>query len=112
MARTMQIRLGAKQVVRSDSSIGGYKPGLTAAEYWERGRYEWVFNADRALACDEVELISSGEDGEVVLAVATVEAVFKIGGRYGIEGKLVEDDPRIGLVTTHPHPSRNPIAYF
>ena len=42
----------------------------------------------------------------------TKAGVFKIGGRYGIEGKLIEDDPRIGSVTTHPHPSRNPIAYF
>jgi hypothetical protein len=38
--------------------------------------------------------------------------VFKAGGRYAIDGKLLLNDPRVGKPTTTPHRSRNSIGYF
>lgn len=72
----------------------------------------WVLKLDRALAQDEVQIISPAEDGEIVLAVAEIKGVTKHGDRFALESRLLAGDPRVGQPTTTLHPSRNSIAYF
>lgn len=64
---------------------------LTFSEGSPVARIEWVFNADWALKSDEVVIIALTSEGEIVLAVATIELVFEVGGRHGNGGKLLED---------------------
>ncbi|MGK5555828.1 hypothetical protein ACSNOI_29840 [Actinomadura kijaniata] len=82
---------------------------MSEDEAWIAGRGVWKFNADRALAEDEVQIIDS--DG-TVLAVARIEGIRKCGDRYALEGELLRGDPRVGQPTTTPHRSRNPVTYI
>lgn len=112
----LQIRLGRFQAAESDDPLGrstiGYHPtGMTEAEAWTAGRGVWVLKLDRALAQDEVQIISPAP-GEMVLAVAKITGVTKHGDRFALEGQLQVGDPRVGQPTATPHPSRNSIAYF
>lgn len=113
----LQIRLGTLRAAESDDRLGrstvGYHPaGMTEAEAWTAGRGVWVLRLDRALAQDEVQIVSPADAGEVVLAVAKITGVTKHGDRFALEGQLLAGDPRVGKPTTTPHPSRNSIAYF
>ncbi|MFG2454556.1 hypothetical protein ACGFSG_34885 [Streptomyces sp. NPDC048512] len=82
---------------------------MTEEEAWQAGRGIWKFNADRALAQDEVQIVNA--EG-VVLAVATITGISKHHGRYALEGELRRGDSRVGKSTTTPHRSRNSVAYF
>lgn len=81
----------------------GWRTGMTEDEAWEAGRGIWKFNADRALAQDEVQIINTAG---VVLAVATITGISKHHGRYALEGELRRGDTR-GR-DTHHHPSPVP----
>lgn len=91
------------------SSIGWF-PGMSQDEAWLAGRGVWKFNADRALAQDEVQIVNT--DG-LVLAVAEITGIRKCdGGRFALEGTLRRGDARVGKPTATPHRSRNSVAYF
>ncbi|WP_244900439.1 hypothetical protein [Streptomyces nanshensis] len=82
---------------------------MTETQAWQAGRGIWKFNADRALAQEEAQIITT--DGEV-LAVAKITGITKHGDRYALEGELLLGDPRVGKPTETPHRSRNSVAYF
>ncbi|MBY8844614.1 hypothetical protein [Streptomyces sp. SP2-10] len=74
---------------------------MTEDEAWQAGRGIWKFNADRALAQDEVQIVNT--EG-LVLAVATITGISKHGDRYALEGELLRGDARVGKPTTTPPP--------
>jgi hypothetical protein len=109
----LQIQLGPERDAPAHDWLGrstvGARPGMTEAEAWQAGRGVWKFNADRALAQDEAQIVDT--DG-MVLAVATITGVTKCGDRYALEGSLLASDARVGKPTTTPHRSRNSVGYF
>ncbi|WP_127361661.1 hypothetical protein [Actinacidiphila soli] len=108
----LQIQLAAERAAVNDSmgrTLIGWRPGMSEDEAWEAGRGVWKFNADRALAQDEVQIVSP--EG-TVLALATITGISKHGDRYALEGELLRGDPRVGRITSTPHRSRNSVAYF
>ncbi|MFE5084439.1 hypothetical protein [Streptomyces mirabilis] len=109
----LQIQLGPERPAEPGDSLGrstiGWRPGMTEDEAWEAGRGIWKFNADRALAQDQVQIVNT--EG-LVLAVATITGITKHQGRYALEGELLRRDVRVGKPTTTPHRSRNSVAYF
>lgn len=109
----LQIQLGPERPAAPDDSLRrstiGWRPGMTEDEAWEAGRGIWKFNADRALAQDEVQIVNT--EG-VVLAVAAITGISKHHGRYALEGELRRGDGRVGKFTATPHRSRNSVAYF
>ncbi|MFJ8955206.1 hypothetical protein ACIRO1_34450 [Streptomyces sp. NPDC102381] len=109
----LQIQLGAERPADPDDSLGrttlGWHPGMGEEEAWQAGRGIWKFNADRALAQDEVQIINT--EG-TVLAVAEISGISKHGDRYALEGDLLHGDPRVGRPTPSPHLSRNPVTYI
>lgn len=114
----LQIQIGPdRHVDPATDPLGrsrvGYHVGMSEREAWEIGRGTWRLNVDRALAQDEVQIVSP--DG-IVLAVAKLWGIVKPKarepGRYALDGELVPGDPRVGQLTTTPHRSRNSVAYF
>ncbi|MFI6030812.1 hypothetical protein [Amycolatopsis magusensis] len=109
----LQIQLGQGRPAPADdwldrSRIGSW-PGMTEQDAWEAGRGVWVFNTDRALKQDEVQIVDLNG---TVLAVARITGITKCGDRYALEGELLLGDARVGQPTATPHPSRNSVAYF
>ncbi|MFF2653527.1 hypothetical protein [Streptomyces sp. NPDC058045] len=82
---------------------------MSQDEAWLAGRGIWKFNADRALAQDEAQIIAL--DG-TVLAVARITGITKHRDRYALEGHVLRGDPRVGRATPSPHLSRNPVTYI
>lgn len=109
----LQIQLGPERPAKPGDRLGrstiGWRPGMTEDEAWQAGRGIWKFNADRALAQDEVQIVNT--EG-LVLAVATITGISKHGDRYALEGELLRGDARVGKPTATPHRSRNSVAYF
>jgi len=110
----LQIQLGADRSVDPhkdwlDRSRIGSRPGISEPDAWLAGRGVWKFNADRALAEDEAQVVDTQG---LVLAVATITGITKCGDRYALEGNLLVGDPRVGQPTPTAHPSRNPVAYI
>ncbi|MFD6225987.1 hypothetical protein ACFWFZ_03780 [Streptomyces sp. NPDC060232] len=73
---------------------------MTEAEAWEASRGIWKFNADRALAQDEVQIVNT--EG-TVLALARITGISKHGDRYALEGEVLRGDSRVGQPTPWPH---------
>lgn len=109
----LQIQIGPEKAADPDDSLGrstiGWHQGMAEDEAWEAGRGIWKFNADRALAQDEVQIVNT--EG-LVLAVATITGISKHGDRYALQGELLRGDARVGKPTATPHRSRNSVAYF
>ncbi|WP_331727341.1 hypothetical protein OG871_40110 (plasmid) [Kitasatospora sp. NBC_00374] len=109
----LQIQIGPERPARSDDLLGrttiGWREGMSEDEAWLAGRGIWKFNADRALAQHEVQIVNTAG---TVLAVATITGVTKKEDRYALEGDLQRGDPRVGRPTAHPHRSRNSVGYF
>jgi hypothetical protein len=109
----LQIQIGPEKPADPDDALKrstvGWRPGMTEGEAWEAGRGVWKFNADRALAQDEVQIINA--EG-IVLAVAKVTGITKHGDRYALQGKLLHGDERVGRPTETRHRSRNSVGYF
>ncbi|MEC3974237.1 hypothetical protein [Amycolatopsis sp. H20-H5] len=111
----LQIQLGHERPVDpandwlERSRVGSW-PGMSEEQAWITGRGVWVFNTDRALRQDEVQIV---DPSGTVLAVARIDGITKCGDRhYALEGSLLLGDPRVGNPTPTPHPSRNAVAYF
>ncbi|MET9415360.1 hypothetical protein ABZY03_14485 [Streptomyces klenkii] len=81
---------------------------MTESQAWEVGRGVWKFNADRALAQEEAQIVNT--DG-IVLAVARITGISKHGDRFALEGEVLRGDARVGRPTPWPHRSRNPVTY-
>lgn len=109
----LQIQLGPERPAPVgdwlDRSRIGSWPGMSEHDAWEAGRGVWVFNTDRALKQDEVQIVDLAG---TVLAVARITGITKCGERYALEGELLLGDDRVGQPTATPHPSRNSVAYF
>lgn len=109
----LQIQMAAERPAGPDDDLGrshvGSRTGMTEAEAWEAGRGVWKFNADRALAQDEAQIVDLAG---TVLAVARITGITKCRDRYALEGELLLGDPRVGKRTTTPHRSRNSVGYF
>ena len=109
----LQIQLGPERAADPGDGLGrsttGWRPGMTEDEAWTAGRGIWKFNADRALAQDEVQIV---DPAGTVLAVASITGITKHGSRYALEGRLLRGDARVGKPTATPHRSRNSVAYF
>ncbi|MFJ6125931.1 hypothetical protein ACIQKE_12635 [Streptomyces griseoviridis] len=109
----LQIMIGPEREADPDDMLGrstiGWRPGMSEDEVWEVSRGIWKFNADRALAQGEVQIINT--EG-TVLAVATITGISKHGDRYALQGELLRGDDRVGRSTKSPHLSRNPVTYI
>lgn len=109
----VRIRLGAERSVPQPDPLGnrlvGYRPGLTPAQLWARGRGLWKAKLENVAAADLV-VLTSGEDDHVVL-VGTIDGVRFYDERVAIEGRPLPDHPLIGAPDPVPNKSRNPIAY-
>lgn len=109
----IQIRLSARRPALVGDPLGrstvGGDEAMSEAAAWLAGRGVWRLDAERVLAEEEVQVISSCGQ---VLAVARITGVSKFGKRRAIEGDLVSGHQRVGEQTSTPHPSRNPVAYF
>jgi hypothetical protein len=109
----LQIQLGPAREAAPGDGLGrtriGCWPGMTEDQAWESGRGIWKFNADRALAQDEAQIVTTAG---TVLAVAQITGISKHGDRYALQGRLLRGDARVGRPTATPHRSRNSVAYF
>ncbi|MFC8465975.1 hypothetical protein [Streptomyces sp. NPDC057250] len=108
----LQIQIGTQTPAATDDplcrAVLGWAPGMSEDQVWAVARGVWKLNPDRARDEAEAQIVNTAG---TVLAVARILAVAPVGDRYVLDGELLRGDPRVGALTPHPHPSRNPVAY-
>lgn len=85
----------------------GFRPGLSTAELWDRGRGLWKSSADRILAAELLLIVYN----RAVQLVGTIQGVMKHGDTLEIVGVPLPDHPLIGKHDPLDNNSHNPIAY-
>ncbi|BAE46335.1 hypothetical protein [Rhodococcus erythropolis] len=109
---TLRLRMGELETLTTIHPLGlteiGYRPDLTQAEAFARGRGVYKLNAENVLLEEELFVTNLEAD---ILAVATITGVTKYRDRRAVEGRLVLDHERVGTKITVPHRSQNPVSY-
>lgn len=85
----------------------GYRPGLSTAELWERGRGVWKAKLVSVAECDLVIIAHEG----IVVLVGSVDGVTFAGDRIAVMGTPDPTHPLIGQPDPLHNGSQNPVAY-
>ena len=93
------------------SFMGTDTDQISEQEAWEIGRGIWNLDAERALRAGEVQIVSRSTGTVLAVAVITGVTNENMGSKRALIGYAIPGDPRVGLTTKFPQPSRNALYY-